>query len=246
MRTFLTLDVVGVAAAVVLGALVLVFGSLVWTPGGQFSWNWQEGLFLLGGLLVFLVASAIATGFKKNVKRRMRNYERQRGWRNVLANGLVPLLLAFALFINGPLGFPFLAVVIEFMYAGSLAAITADKFSSEIGVLDHKVVMLATLKETRPGVSGGVSVLGLLAGALGALVIGAVLAFYEGVSLGILQYPGLVLASALFIVVSGVAGNLADSLLGYFENKGIGNKYTSNFVCAAVGAAVVLLLFLFL
>ena len=40
------------------------------------------------------------------------------------------------------------------------------------------------------------------------------------------------------VVFSGLAGDLADSVLGYFEEKGIGNKYTSNFVCAVVGVAI--------
>ena len=33
-------------------------------------------------------------------------------------------------------------------------------------------------------------------------------------------------------------GNFIDSLLGHFEEKRIGNKYTSNLVCSVAGAAL--------
>ena len=52
-------------------------------------------------------------------------YEHERGWENVLSNGLLPSILAIGSPYLGP--FPFIA---------SIAAVTADKFGSEIGVLD--------------------------------------------------------------------------------------------------------------
>lgn len=230
MRTFLTLDVVGLAAAVVLGALIFVFGG-------------AAGPFMLALVLLFLVSSSFATGFRKRTKERMRGYERARGWKNVLANGLVPLLIAVAFFINIHYGLGFSVQVFEFVYAASIAAITADKFSSELGVFDKDVIMLATLRKTRPGISGGVSFMGTVAGAIGAAIISMGFGLYAGLGWSSLFSLQLALLAFVMILVAGLAGNLVDSFLGYFEDRGLGNKYTSNFACAVAGAAVGLLLF---
>jgi uncharacterized membrane protein len=41
---------------------------------------------------------------------------------------------------------------------------------------------------------------------------------------------------------SGFCGGLVDSLLGYYEEKGIGNKYTSNAICGIAGALIAMLI----
>lgn len=219
MKTFLTLDVVGFLVAVVMGVLIFLFG------GG-------EGLQFLLVILLFLVASALVTRFEKGRKIRLHTYEDSRGWRNVIANGIVPLVIAFFYFLNTRYALvPGPALIVA--YVASIAAITADKFSSEIGVLDNRAVMLLTLRRTRPGVSGGVSAMGVAAGALGAFVIGLGLFSFS-------DFPLLI----VIVLVAGLLGDLADSLLGYFEEKGVGNKYTSNLVCAVVGGLLGLLFFI--
>lgn len=217
METFLTLDVVGVIVALVFGALILYFGGGV-------------GIYLLLVLVLFLIASALVTRFKKKRKVAMKTYERARGWKNVVANGIVPLCISFAYYLN--LNRPvFPNIVLIVAYVASVAAITADKFSSEIGILDNSPLMLVTLKKTKPGTSGGVSLLGTLAGALGSLVIG----------FGLISFPAFQLLLAI-VFISGILGNLVDSFLGYFEVRGFGNKYTSNFFCAVTGCLFALLL----
>ena len=42
------------------------------------------------------------------------------------------------------------------------------------------------------------------------------------------------------VIVAGFLGTVFDSMLGYFEDRGTGNKFTSNFF-AAVGASAVCL-----
>ena len=213
LKTFLTLDLFGLGVAVFMGGLILAFGG-------------AEGILFLLIILLFLVVSAVVTRFKKGRKIAMKTYERARGWKNVVANGTVPLIASFAYFLNTQYSYtrPEILVV---AYVASVASITADKFSSEIGILDNRVLNILTLKRIRPGKSGGVSALGMAAGAAGAFII----------SLGVLSFGNSGVLMAV-IVVSGLVGDLADSVLGYFEEKGIGNKYTSNFVCAVVGMAV--------
>ncbi|MDE1861149.1 MAG: DUF92 domain-containing protein [Candidatus Micrarchaeota archaeon] len=217
MKTFLTLDIKGGIAAIFVAVFLLVFG------GGN-------GLFFLALMFAFLVASALATRFGKEVKKKLGVYDKSRGWKNVLANGAVPCIAAllYFLFAGSPSASSFAAA-----YVATIAGITADKFGSEIGVIDTNTRMLLTLRKARRGISGAVSLLGLVVSLIGAFIIAALaLAF------------GLLNVNTFAIVVaSGFVGNLADSAFGYFENKGIGNKYTSNVMCS-LGAWVCCMLLL--
>ena len=87
---------------------------------------------------------------------------------------------------------------------GALAASLADSMASELGILSKVPPRdICTLKRVQPGISGGVSALGLAMSALGALIIGAVyLGQGKGVSL------------SLAVAVGGFAAALADSALG--------------------------------
>ena len=229
----MTLDVVGLGAAVVMGALLLFLGG-------------SYGPFMLLLVLVFLVASALVTGMEKEHKERMKAYEKRRGWKNVLANGLVPLAIAAIVFADAHLRLGIPAAALVFAYAGSAAAITADKFSSEIGILDGRAIMLFTLRKIRAGISGGVSVLGTMAGALGTVIIGTAAGLYQWLVYGNSYTVAQASAIVLVVLASGMAGDFMDSFLGYFEEEGVGNKYTSNFAGAVVGGIVGFLLFLLL
>ena len=46
----------------------------------------------------------------------------------------------------------------------------------------------------------------------------------------------------MIIVVAGLFGDFVDSFFGYFEERNIGNKYSSNVLCAVAGAALGLFL----
>ncbi len=217
-KTFLTLDSRGMISALTVGTMLVVFGG-------------NMGLFFLFVMILFLLLSAMVTDFRKELKKKMKTYEEKRGWRNVAANAAVPVLVAFAYYLNYffSLGLSSLIVI---AYVSSVAAITADKFSSEIGVLDRGPIMLLTFKRAKPGTSGAVSVAGLTAGVFASLLIG----------LSLLEYRGFA-AVLLIVVISGILGDIVDSVFGYFEEKGIGNKYTSNFACALGGALISVALF---
>ncbi len=212
MRVY-TLDSKGVLSAIVMGAVVLLLGS-------------YAGAYFLFLLLLFLLLSAIVTDIGIWKKKQMGQYEHARGWKNVLANGGVAVIVSFLFFLNTFLSFmPAKDLII--VYAASISGITADKFASEIGVLDGSPVMLLTFEKVKKGTSGGVTGLGTLASFFGALIIAMML-----------PIVGIGARGMAIVAISGFLGNIVDSLLGYFEEKGVGNKFTSNFACAAASSLI--------
>ena len=88
--------------------------------------------------------------------------------------------------------------------AGALAAANAGTWATEVGALSSAAPRLVTSGRRVPrGVSGAVTPLGTLASLAGALVIGAGHA-------ALTRHP----AAALRLGVAGLAGALADSVLG--------------------------------
>jgi uncharacterized membrane protein len=88
--------------------------------------------------------------------------------------------------------------------AGALAAVNADTWATELGVLSRRLPRMVTSgAAVEPGTSGAVSSLGVWAALSGAGLISATAAVAAG-------KPWL----ALIAAVSGVAGSLFDSLLG--------------------------------
>ncbi len=219
MRAVLTLDIRGLASAVVLGVLLFLLGK-------------GNGPLFLFSMLLFLVASAIVTTAKSSRKKAMNVHETERGWRNVWANGVVPLFIAALYFIiSSYSGYSGPAIIVA--YLAGVAAITADKFSSELGVLDRRAFMLLSGEKARPGVSGAVSLLGLAVGLVASIIIAGAFSFAYSFSV------------AIFLIVtgSGFVGDVVDSAFGYFEEKGIGNKFTTNVLCGASAALLALVLY---
>ncbi len=219
MRSVLTLDFKGLVSALVLGIVLFVLGR-------------SYGPLFFFSMLFFLIAAAVVTRVRVHEKKARGVYEPQRGWKNVWANGIVPLFIAAIYFLmtvtNSHADF---ALVIA--YISSVAAITADKFSSELGVLDKRTFMLLTTKHVKTGVSGGVSVLGLAAGLLAAALVSGVFGFAY-------SFSPLVF---VLVILAGFFGDIVDSVFGYFEELGFGNKFTTNIACAASAALLALAVF---
>src|SRR5919201_6786199 len=115
----------------------------------------------------------------------------------VLANGGLPAALAVCAHVR-----PSRRLVAA--YAGALAAANADTWATEVGALSPAAPRLVTSGRRVPrGVSGAVTPLGTLASLAGALVIGAGHAALS-------RHP----AAVLRLGVAGLAGALADSMLG--------------------------------
>jgi uncharacterized protein (TIGR00297 family) len=196
------LDTKGVALAVFFGAVLFVYGGAAY----------------LALMLAFFALAMAVTRYEHEIKRDLGLYEHERGWENVLSNGLLPAALAVASPAIGPV--PFICC---------LAAVTADKFGSEIGVLDSKdPVSIFTLKPVKPGTSGGISALGTV----GSLAGSSAIAFFAILVFGISP------STALMAAFAGLAGSIVDTVFGVFEEQGIGTKGTTNFICSLVGALI--------
>ncbi len=253
----LTLDGKGILLAFVIAAVMLGFGAATSTSSA--GGGWALGVFYIVSMIYFLVLSAIATRAGEKYKRKIKQYQTARGVRNVLANGLGPLIFVMLVFYASAHGEVVPAMV---GFISSVAAVTSDKFSSEIGILDGTPTSIVTLKRIRKGESGGVTAMGLFAGLLSSMLIaivlgvGYVLWFYPTVAAGAVGGNALCIGTchmaignnellAIIIIgtLAGFIGTLVDSFLGHFEEKGVGNKYTSNFLCSMMGGLAGIVLY---
>jgi len=212
MSSIFMLDSLGLALSISMGLIIIVLGGMY-------------GINLLLLLIFFLVLSVFATKYGIYSKKTMDIYENERGWKNVLSNGLVPTLIVILYYFTGD-------PVFIYVYIASVASITADKFASEIGVFDTPRFLWG-FQEVKPGTSGAISLLGSLASISGAFFIGIISVYLFNIS-----FP-----SAFLIGIIGYLGGFADSLFGVLEEKGIGNKFTTNFICSVVGAVIAYFVF---
>ena len=107
--------------------------------------------------------------------------------------------------------------------------------------------MIFTLNVVKKGTSGGITELGLAAGICASFIISLLLLLIPGHITALSGYYGFSLAKAILIITaSGFAGSIIDSILGYYEERGIGNKFTSNFVCGVAAGLIGMLLFIVL
>ncbi len=187
-------DLKGGIGAVIIGAIVSIFGNLNW----------------LVLLIIFAMSSQIATKYKFQEKKERKMQEGERGERrisNVVYGGAIGVTVAI---LNGIhlFNFPYFVA-----FASAFAAITSDTFASEIGIIDTKTYLITTLKRCQTGINGGISRVGTLASILGSVIISS--------CYGILSISGGVdIYYVLIILVSGFLGCQLDSILGaLFENR---------------------------
>jgi uncharacterized protein (TIGR00297 family) len=168
-----------------------VLAVIIYGVGG---WQWSIPI------ITFFLFSSLLSKIGHSRKARFDQvFEKSgtRDWAQVLANGGVAAVLAI---LSG------LFPVYDFypLYLGALAAVTADTWGTEIGVLaSGTTISVVTLRPVASGTSGGISEYGTLAGAIGAIVL--------AVS-GYAWYTDL--RTACFVVAGGIVGSLVDSLLG--------------------------------
>ena len=157
----------------------------------------------------------------------------ERTYRNVLANGLVPALVAIVAFATGTQD----SVLAVTAYVSSVAVAAADTTASELGVLSDRTYLITTGERVAPGTDGGVSLNGTL-----WCIIASVIASYTG-WLVILRQP----FDPLFLIPSlmGVAGCMVDSLIGAtLERRGVVGKLHVNFMSMAFGSVAAVALYL--
>ena len=138
------------------------------------------------------------------------------------------------------------------MYS-NYAAVAADTFSSELGVLSKRKPRLITswnLREVPPGTNGGVSLEGTLAGFLGSLTIALtsaiLLPFCSPHVAGLRSTMGRAMWSGqnLFLFVVAVTlwgglGSLLDSFLGGFLQASIVDARTGKVIEGIGGRKVI-------
>ncbi len=201
LSPFLALALGPVVAVAVWRAGMLTGGGAV-AAAGVGTASALAGLDWMTLLLGFFVSSVMLGRVGRAEKqRRSASIIEKSGARDavqVLANGA--LFGAVALFAaRGSQAWPLATVGL-----GALAAATADTWGTEIGMLSRSAPRsILTAAPLEPGMSGGVSVLGLVATVGGAASIASLAA--------VLRWPAAV---AMAAAAGGVVGALSDSVLG--------------------------------
>jgi len=244
-----------------LGAMIT--GTLIFGFGG-----WVMGL----TLIAFFVYGTVLSKYKERQKNEVAADKFDKGSRRdigqALANGGFGAILAVFFFLYPAQLWIFAAFV------GTMATVNADTWATELGVLSRRPPRLITSgKLVSPGTSGGITLFGSIAAALGGLAIGlSVWLFTAGRALLNNEVNWLafwwVLPAGL---LGGLVGTMIDSLLGatvqaMFTNpetgketekriarNGLKNTFTRglpfmdndavNFLSSISGAAVAVLVF---
>jgi uncharacterized protein (TIGR00297 family) len=179
------------------GAIAAFFtGLIIFGIGG---WKWAILL-----LTFFITSSALSRAFKKRKQGLEEKYSKgnERDAGQVFGNGGIATLFAALHFFFPHETWPWLG------FAASLAAVNADTWATELGVLNpHPPRMITNLnKVVEKGTSGGISLIGTLASLAGAALIGL---------LASLLNPAADSVSIFMIItLAGLAGSLFDSFLG--------------------------------
>lgn len=187
-----SLNLSGFIAAIILGTLLYVFGSM-------YFWS-----ILIG----FFISSSILTKFRKKDKETLDEISEKtdsRDYMQVMANGGLGLIYALLYYIwKDP--------VYLLAYAVSFSAANADTWSSEIGVLSKSSPFsIITFKKTMKGQSGAISLLGTLAAFLGALFISLIFIIEYAFSFG---WTNKLIFYFLIALLCGFIGSIVDSILG--------------------------------
>ncbi len=182
-----------------LGAVIV--GTLTFGFGG---WAW--GL----TLIAFFITSSALSHYKESLKERKAAEKFAKGGRRdlaqALANGGLAALCALAYASAGR------PTALLAAFAGLMATVTADTWATELGVLSpHRPRLITTGRPVDPGTSGGISLVGTLASAAGALLIGAILCGLLALERAGEPAPWWVIPAAL---IGGLSGSLIDSLMG--------------------------------
>jgi uncharacterized protein (TIGR00297 family) len=181
------------------------------SPSGAWGATLTGGLiFGLGGipwavllLIFFISSSALSRAFARKKAPLGEKFSKgsQRDLGQVLANGGLGALLAVLTAVFPDQVWPWIA------FAGTMAAVNADTWATELGVLSRRPPRLITTgKVVERGSSGGVTLVGYLAVLAGAALIGVAAVLFS---------PGLpALGLLAIILLGGLAGSTFDSFLG--------------------------------
>ena len=158
-----------------------------------------------GAMLVTFFASSTLLGRLPATVRLEQHRGRERDAVQVMANGGVAAVMAVASLLTGK---PTHSLLIA-GFGGAVATATADTWATEIGSRSRtRPRSILTLRSTVPGASGGVTIAGLTASAVGAaLIAGLASARFTSTSRHASR-------QAVPIALGGFTGAIVDSLLG--------------------------------
>lgn len=200
------------------------------------SWLW---LLLL---LVFLATSFGLTKYRYDWKKSQGFQEGKQGertWRNVLANGAVPTLIALFSFVAqwlDPAADLFPKHISSYLFVSAIAVAASDTAASEIGIVDPRVYLITTFERVPRGVDGGVSLTGMFVSFIAAAYTSAVsYVVFAGLDKGLLAGP-----STIFVpMLCGFFGCQIDSFIGAtLERRGRIGKLGNNFASILAGTAL--------
>lgn len=176
-------------------AAVLV-GTIIFGLGG---WTWAVVL-----LAFFITSTALTRAFGGRKRTAGEKYAKggRRDAGQVFGNGGVAALFVLAGALTGAVDWPWIGFI------AALAAVNADTWATELGVLASRPPRLVTnlRREVEKGTSGAVSLAGTLAALAGAGVIGILAA--------VLSPGGVHWGWFWPITLAGLSGSLLDSYLG--------------------------------
>jgi uncharacterized protein (TIGR00297 family) len=175
-------------------------GTIIFGLGG---WRWAVLL-----LAFFISSSALTRLFAKRKAALAEKFDKggQRDIGQVLANGGIASIFAGLYFFFPEASWTWVA------FAASLAAVNADTWATELGVLNPSLPRLITSgKPVERGTSGGVSLYGMLAAAGGAVLISFLAVLVIPSTFSLFISPVLLF---LLLILSGLVGSLFDSFLG--------------------------------
>jgi uncharacterized protein (TIGR00297 family) len=191
----------GALAAIGVGTILCLTSSTAW----------------FGTLIIFFISSSVLSRWRKRDKQQTDStYEKgsRRDAGQVLANGGIAALLCVG---HAVLPHP----AWWYAFVGVMATVTADTWATEVGSLSRlEPRFILSLRRVPRGTSGAVSLLGSLAAAAGAFVIGAAaigLQWIDG-QLALTSAQSYLLGIDLnviwIVVVAGFLGAWIDSMLG--------------------------------
>jgi uncharacterized protein (TIGR00297 family) len=170
---------------------VVLLASTIYGIGG---WQWTIPI-----LIFFIFSSFLSIAGKQKKKQFEHLFEKSstRDYGQVAANGGVAGIIMLGQYI-----FP--AFDLFPLYLGSIAAVTADTWGTEIGVwFGGRTISIIPLKAVEPGTNGGISMAGFLGGAAGAAIV------------SLTALPWVSMTRIIFIsTLSGIIGSCIDSLFG--------------------------------
>ncbi len=211
---FRLLTASGSVASFGVGVVIGWFGSISW----------------LVLLIIFVLLGFAVTRNRIQVKIRRNLQEGRRGertYKNVLANSLVPAIIAVISAATGSQSD--LAFTVAYLSAISVAA--ADTTASELGVLSTRTFLITDFRPVEAGTDGGVSA----AGTMWALVASA---FSSVIGWLVIMPTAPIDATILVPITMGVLGCMVDSVVGAtLERREIVTKLGNNILSMAVGAA---------